>query len=123
MTKDQEIAALKVQVEMFRKHLRELVELKDHKDEHGKSEYYLAHQPLAWMTARSLLAADKKFGMEYSLNSHNKQVILDAVVEVSIPAGVLDETIPNVVVLQLICKADALISYAEDKYGEGAGNG
>ena len=32
-----------------------LVDLKDHKDKHGKDEYYLTNQPKAWEYARQVL--------------------------------------------------------------------
>lgn len=35
--------------------LRRLVKLKDHKDEHGKTEEYLKAQPVAWEVAREVL--------------------------------------------------------------------
>lgn len=35
--------------------LQELVDLKDHKDQYGKTDYYRQHQPDAWRRARKEL--------------------------------------------------------------------
>ena len=39
--------------------LQSLIDLKDHKDKHGKDKYYLKNHPLAWDYARNIL---KDFG-------------------------------------------------------------
>jgi len=44
-----------MQVRVMEAVLRELVELKDIKEKHGKTEYYLKQQPLAWAAARKLI--------------------------------------------------------------------
>lgn len=51
---------LQCRIEKLEYCLTRLVRLKTHKDEHGKTEYYLENQPLAWSQARSLIAGDTK---------------------------------------------------------------
>jgi len=40
--------------------LQTLVDLKNHKDKHGKDEYYFKQQPIAWERAKEILNQDKK---------------------------------------------------------------
>ena len=39
-----------------RRHLQELVDLKELKDSEGKTEYYLKRQPAAWKSAKEFLS-------------------------------------------------------------------
>ncbi len=56
MTKDEEkIHSLKEKLYAFEAVLTMLVELKEHKDNNGKDEKYLKHQPIAWNNAFILL--------------------------------------------------------------------
>ncbi len=60
MTKDEEkIHSLKEKLYSFEAVLTMLVELKEHKDKHGKDEKYLIHQPIAWENAFRLLKRKK----------------------------------------------------------------
>jgi len=44
-----------MRVEKLQSSLKQLVHLKDYKDEHGKDIYYTVHQPIAWKIAKEAL--------------------------------------------------------------------
>ena len=53
----EQVITLTAQVEAMHDALDRLVELKDHKDEYGKDDFYVHNQHLAWRQARETLSS------------------------------------------------------------------